>query len=1536
MAVTSTPHPRLWWNPLRTLWTVAVFGVALYAGLFLLVNGPAGRWAVGVVLTELLDGQVRFGTFRVAPAFDVVHLEDIHLRDPWGRSAIRLEALTCRLDPVSLARRARYFERCRIAGGRVLVMEEADGFINLELLFAGRWGQSRPSTPGRWRLRFPHIDIDDVDVLIVVEGMELRFDQVSAREVELLIASNQFSLRAPEVRFQRGVARLSEDLFALGSGYPSWEEVARVVSLEEDPWREDTRQPRFWESGQRGWVTLDLEDGVFSEFVWLDYVLGWRRVDVLVERMPLVASGGLRFIAGAVKVPPRERPGLMFGGALRLQPHVRGVRAWSYFLPGLIEEIPDVEGGTRWAPIEIDAHGTLRFVEARARLGFEQLVLLGWPVARAKIGLALEGGRLRLGADSVVEAWGGRVTAWGEKVPLEGLWSLHLCLDGVYLDQLLAPFVDDVGSLQSVDSLRLFTAERSCVPGLRSGLHLFGDLTRKGLGRSIAASTPRERLVQAPMLELCAQGLEAAWRTPPGGLPLGTLRARVDGALTQRGDFVFESRGACLPADEPWGITATNGPDRLRALLSFSTLDGSIVEGRWDLRVDALGPWLPGDASSSPIRTWSAQAAGDLVGPLLEPYVQTLRLSVSGPGDARAPLFSEAQWRSLWRGDRQGLTLVQPSTLRTAALTLDISSGGRVELFDGSLWALRDVPDLALQGRLQRLELDAATLPEGIAASLRGDWAFAYRDGRADAALDIETGHATLFGQPFRDAAGSVAWRWEAEGPSAGTTQLDALRATLAGGCVGVQGSIAGAADNLLLRVWGRGIDLEALRWTAADAARAASREAALEDPWSSERCAPETIGASDPALGRTGGATPARAGGGDLLQGQLSVDGWLRRGRTGPALRATLQVDDARVAGVVLPWWSAVVDMSERQEVSGLWLELLSLLDDQRDLRVSYRVDQGYIEADLALTGVDVLSLVRDIASWTSGEVSDDLRSELRVTLDGVLRVRVWLEPEVRVQAALQVDGLTVDLAAERLVTLTSATPGQVVVVRWSWEGGQDALEISPFALRHGADALVVRACGWAHERVHCAIRGRAPLTLLRLLPELIADADGAADVVVDIAGSLERPQVSGRVEIANAQVTPRGLGATIALRRALVELYPDRYVLPEAAPLTGRVFDGDLVVHGTIYHERLAPRATSLRAFFNGLTYRMPDELTLVLQADTTFTAEDLFELIGLRVTGQVEVLEARYYRNFDLLAEQLSFGELGRTAARFSLPVWQRVPVLGALETDVMIRGRDRFFVESRVATAALQLELQTDLRLTGRLDAMDLRGEVTLLDRSQVSYSGRLFDVERGVLRFDGFRDAEGFPWPVLDAELVSLLRPCRSASGVAGSESDFGLRVREQDDVIRLTANIEGRLPTQMLFRLESAPFFDQRDLLSLVLTGCTLDELTAASAGSPTLDLLFRPVLQTVERNLEEQLRVDDVELVPSADGSVEVVVRDEVTERLQWSLQARVGSDGEGAQLLRAQYRVMDFFLLEALEQSRGRDAVTLEAGMRFRVRFR
>jgi hypothetical protein len=919
---------------------------------------------------------------------------------------------------------------------------------------------------------------------------------------------------------------------------------------------------------------------------------------------------------------------------------------------------------------------------------------------------------------------------------------------------------------------------------------------------------------------------------------------------------------------------------RVRAQSDEFTLTGDIdtvngVTPRLQVRgnVDDLGRWLrPFDVPAVPERA-AARIAFPLSGPLGNPSVGEIELSIDHP--QRDPLFPDFVLRAR-AGVADGRLRVQNLDVSSSLGT--VSARGALGLFGASIFDFRPNPSLQFDVDIPSLRLGRLLPGFGNAAQASASFQVG---GSARAPVvqadAVRLSDLTLAGETI-DLVEASSVTLSNDG-----IRIDDVRIGKADG--EITGWLHWDRAASLLEARARGVGLNLADFAILDATGAAFRgdvefDARIRRPRE--------------------GAEGTRVSGALIVQ-DLEISRY-------DAGDVTLVFDTDLPTGVV--------------HVSG---------NAGADFQVSARVPLSGEPSTMDVT-FDHLSLVDWWAAAQNVVQHSDLAGTLHVDLDPF--------GSTGYRAELQVDrtDLRIDERQFRAVRPLRA--------RWSAlprEDGSLAQTVTLDDVALGFDDRVLEGraeldLSVEEPTVDVTLQGDLDFSLLRFLPTLVVDAEGLAQIELRAEGPLRQPRIDGRIDYGISSVAPRGLGASIYLEPGRFDIQTDRIVFPRETPLRGTVFGGDLEAWGFIGLSGLLPTSVDMSAFAANVGYRVPEVVNLTLGGNVRFVALDLNDFDTWSLSGDIDLLDGRFYQNFDLLSGYFAFGNLGRNMEAFALPVWRTVEALRRMRADLSITGRDRLFVDSRIANAEMNLEMRTDLEIGGTFGNMDVRGELETLPGSRVVYRGRSFEARTMILRFEGDLDEFGYPMPRLDAELASSIRPCVRRERDSFSATDPNARNQASATTtssVLITAFVEGLLPYELTFRLESTPFYDQRDQLSLILTGCTVDELTAAQAGAPTLDIVLRPVIDLVERNVEERLEFDDVDLIPTTQGSAGILIQDEVSERFSWTLDATVGSGEDNRQVVRGSYKLFDWLIIEVQEQSNRQENIRVDTGLRFLVVF-
>jgi autotransporter translocation and assembly factor TamB len=473
--------------------------------------------------------------------------------------------------------------------------------------------------------------------------------------------------------------------------------------------------------------------------------------------------------------------------------------------------------------------------------------------------------------------------------------------------------------------------------------------------------------------------------------------------------------------------------------------------------------------------------------------------------------------------------------------------------------------------------------------------------------------------------------------------------------------------------------------------------------------------------------------------------------------------------------------------------------------------------------------------------------------------------------------------------------------------------------------------------------MEGELDLRLLDVVgPYLVGEAyrqsvgrvEGRATVDASFRGVPTRPIADGKVAFGETEVHLRDVAEPVVVDGGRLALSRQKIQISEESPIRGEVLGGSYRVTGEMGLDRFRPTRARLDVWSHNLQYRLEDTANVTFDTDVTLSAEDVFRPETYLVSGTIDVLDGRYYRDMSLVNQQITGRVIdafsGRTRRYQANPLAQ-MPALRKIAFDLQIRARDGFLIQSRVDRFQLDLELRVDVRLQQTLNDPRVTGEVKVIDGA-VGFQGERFEVAEGTMTYRG-----SFQNPRINlragADIENRCVDTRQVETLSTSLSFAGDFDREQQSTYRIILNAEGPLDN-MDVAMESNPYADQRDILSLMLTGCTVDELTASSASQPTLEIALGPLLGRIEKQVKDVVELSEFSIMPGVERT-ELRIGDDVTQRLRWNFQLDTGmSEQAGGQRYQLEYRLSERWSAEFSERSLNEtDNLLLDMRLKYRV---
>lgn len=458
---------------------------------------------------------------------------------------------------------------------------------------------------------------------------------------------------------------------------------------------------------------------------------------------------------------------------------------------------------------------------------------------------------------------------------------------------------------------------------------------------------------------------------------------------------------------------------------------------------------------------------------------------------------------------------------------------------------------------------------------------------------------------------------------------------------------------------------------------------------------------------------------------------------------------------------------------------------------------------------------------------------------------------------------------------------------------------------------------------------------TFPEYFPDVIIDARGVVELDTNVRGTPGGSLVAeGFLKFLPTEVQLRDLPEPLVINSGTLRFDRDGLVIDAADPIRGRALQGVYELGGSLGLQGLEARDLELNVQAVNMSYRIPEVANLTFGGNVRLDAPLLDRPDTWRVTGLVDVVDGLYYENISIFQEQFTnriLGAFSRQSDAYQASLVERLPILEDVGFDLNIRARDSFRIQSEIDRLGLDLELRLDVKLQNTLAMPRILGEVDVID-GRVKFQDEKFEVRSGTLTFSG--EAKN-PYVDIIAD-ADVSNRCRQTDLGEDSRTTFNLSgdaSSVEQQIFRIILNVRGKL-SNLDIQLESNPFADQRDILSLILTGCTVDQITASSASSPTLEVALAPVLGWIEGTVQQAVSVEEFTITPSVDR-LRTSIGDRLSRRLSWRLQVDTGlANTSSGQMYQLNYKLSDAWSAELSESTRSEDeSFVIDFKLKYRI---
>ena len=623
----------------------------------------------------------------------------------------------------------------------------------------------------------------------------------------------------------------------------------------------------------------------------------------------------------------------------------------------------------------------------------------------------------------------------------------------------------------------------------------------------------------------------------------------------------------------------------------------------------------------------------------------------------------------------------------------------------------------------------------------------------------------------------------------------------------------------------------------------------------------------------------------------------------TSPSLAGSVRARDLGAMGFGLGSLALTVDTIERDSGEGLSERIIALsggLIPWFNVTVEAPIDEpaagqerAPIYARVDLDDFDLVEFVMrtGLDAVLGEELIGPLRQLERARATGAVELDISQARFGDVTAIATLEHLAV---GPRALGITNREP---ILMSYQLDPDQQSVTFGNLSLgRQGRFIELAGAVDLLDEFIDLEVFGALDLSLLfalaqlspELIPEDLVAVSGYVDLDSSFTGALSDLQAEGQVTWHPTSVELRSLSEPLVIREGALAFSPEAITIPERSALRGSVLGGVFALDGDIALKEFTPGGFDLSLWMHNISYAVPEAAHVTLDSDLRMRGEQISELSSWRVAGTVELIDGLYYQDISVLERELTgrvMGAFDRRTEVYEASLFEELPELGEVQLDVALKAPDGFKLKNQIDRFGLDLEFRIDLQLSGAVEALSVTGDVDVIDGS-VLFQGEQFVVRTGTVRFSG--DAER---PFIDVVATADIRnACRGnalQNEFTGSLALNGAVTTNnelQEEIYQISLNVRGT-SDNLDISYDSVPFADQRDIISLILTGCTVDLLTASSASQPTLETLLGPLIGRLEREIQQVVRVEEFNITPGVNRT-QVSISDDLTRRLSWRFQ--------------------------------------------------
>jgi translocation and assembly module TamB len=448
------------------------------------------------------------------------------------------------------------------------------------------------------------------------------------------------------------------------------------------------------------------------------------------------------------------------------------------------------------------------------------------------------------------------------------------------------------------------------------------------------------------------------------------------------------------------------------------------------------------------------------------------------------------------------------------------------------------------------------------------------------------------------------------------------------------------------------------------------------------------------------------------------------------------------------------------------------------------------------------------------------------------------------------------------------------------------------------GSMAATVQAKGSLEQKIEINAAGTMPARTAQLFTREIINAEGEVAIQIHaiVDKEIQKSVVTGRVELVNIAMVIDQTGQKLHAISGLI--LADRGKI-QIQNLSGQLDTGSFTLSGDMGIVDFSPDRFTFRLKGRDLPVVVPDRMTALFQTDLVLNGTLKESSLG----GAITLSSGEWTADFNL--EKTALERILKPGQKRSTPSDDRSDtLLDTIELDLIVRADAPFSISNNLA----DLWVTPNLKIGGTMGSPAVTGRATLVPGT-ITYNGKEFELTTGIV---DFIDPYGIA-PVLDILAEH--------------------QIQDRQILLKLTGP-----PDNLILALSSVPEEQHTDILSLLLTGKTANELIHSEGGTTTspASLVAGLAATSLADRLKKNVGIDTFEVGVGQSSSssslsdVNLTLGKEITDKITVTYGMET-KEGEMIQKTSTDYKLSDRFTLSGFQNTEGHYG----AEIRYRLEF-